>query len=248
MKETGGELLVSLKEITLGSKDFINPGIKPGHYALLTVSDQGTGMDEDLIKKIFDPFFTTKEIGKGTGMGLSVVHGIIKSMNGTIQVDSKPDIGTAFKVYLPVERNFCAKTNVNDNSTFEKGTENILIVDDEEGILLMEERMLSLMGYNSSSFVCSTEALEVFRSDPHRFDLVITDLSMPNLTGDRLSAEMIKIRPDIPILLCTGFSDDTCEDTLESIGIKRLLMKPIVMKDLSEKIREVLDDLNVRVL
>ena len=241
MEETGGELKVRLKEIKLGEYDILRPDMKPGIYACLTIADTGRGMDKELTQKIFDPFFTTKEKGKGTGLGLSVVHGIVTSMNGVIQVYSEPGEGTQFHVYLPVEKNFSEEQVIHSKIEIQGGTEQILLVDDEEAIISMEKRMLERLGYKVTSRFSSLEALEAFRANPDKFDIVITDMAMPNMPGDKLSAELTKIRPGIPVLLCTGFSENMSEEKAASLGIKGFLWKPIVMKDLAQKIREVLD-------
>ncbi len=241
MEKTGGELKVNLKEIELCKHDIIAPEMNPGVYACLSVADTGKGMDKKLIQKIFDPFFTTKEEGKGTGMGLSVVHGIVKDMGGAIQVYSEPDIGTEFKVYIPVETSSDEKQNVQTNNALKGGTEHILLVDDENIVTTVLKQMLERLGYQVTTRTSSIEALEAFRVNFDKFDLIITDMTMPNMSGDKLAAELIKIRPDIPILLCTGFSEAMSEEKASSIGIKGFLLKPIIMKDLSQKIREVLD-------
>ena len=241
MEETG-ELSVGLKEIWLGEHELIKPGMKPGLYACLTVSDTGLGMDKNMVEKIFTPFFTTKEQGKGTGMGLSVVHGIVKSMDGAIQVCSELGKGTDFHVYLPVEKESFAETVRQTKEPIRGGCERILLVDDEEAIIQMEQQMLERLGYQVVSHVNSLETLETFRADPDQFDMVITDMAMPNMSGDKLAAELIKIRPDIPILLCTGFSEKIPENEATLLGIKNVLMKPIAKKDLANKIREMLDD------
>ena len=241
MEETGGELKVSLKEVELGEHGIISPDMTPGVYACLTVADTGKGMDKNLIDKIFDPFFTTKGPGKGTGMGLSVVHGIVKSINGTIQVYSESGKGTQFHVYLPVEKSLSEKQETNSKTKIQDGNEQILLVDDDEAILSMEKRMLERLGYQVISRNSSLEALEAFRANPDKFDLIITDMAMPNMSGDKLSVELTKIRPGIPILLCTGFSESISEEKTTFLGITGFLMKPVVMKDLAQKIREVLD-------
>ncbi|MBT4506520.1 PAS domain S-box protein [Desulfobacula sp.] len=241
MEETGGELKVSLKEVELGEYDIITPDMTPGVYACLIVADTGVGMDKILTNKIFDPFFTTKEVGKGTGMGLSVVHGIVISMGGTIHVYSEPGKGTQFHVYLPVIKSAAEKPKIQTQVPIQGGTEQILLVDDEEAILSMEKRMLERLGYQVTSRTSSLEALEAFRSNPDKFDMIITDMAMPNMPGDKLSVELIKIRPDIPVLLCTGFSEAMSVEKAASLGIKGFLLKPIIMKDLAQKIREVLD-------
>ncbi|MCP4673857.1 MAG: PAS domain S-box protein [Desulfobacula sp.] len=241
MKASGGELTVSLKETQLGEHDVVTPDMLPGIYVCLSVADTGEGIDKFVIDKIFDPFFTTKEKGKGTGMGLSVVHGIVKSVGGVIQVYSEPGKETEFRVYLPVVENFSNKQSTISKTEIQDGTEHILLVDDEKNIIEMEKEMLELMGYQVTSHTSSIEALEAFRLDYDKFDLVITDMAMPNMSGDILSRELIKIHPDIPILLCTGFSEIMSEKDAASLGIKGFLLKPIEMKDLSYKIREVLD-------
>ena len=240
MQETGGELKISLKEIKLDEHDIITPGMIPGGYACLTIADTGMGMDKALIEKIFDPFFTTKEIGKGTGMGLSVVGGIVKGMNGAVKVYSRPNKGTEFHVYLPIAENPIEKQKVETKEQIQEGTERILLVDDEEYILIMVKQMLERLGYQVTSRISSIETLETFRADPHKFDMVITDMEMPNMSGDNLAVELTRIRPDIPILLCTGFSEIISEEKAASLGIKGFLMKPIVIKDLAQKVNEVL--------
>ncbi|MBU8910627.1 MAG: response regulator [Desulfobacterales bacterium] len=241
MEETGGELRVGLKEVELGEHDVISPDLEPGAYACLSVSDTGTGMSKDVIQKVFDPFFTTKEVGKGTGMGLSVVHGIVKGMGGSIHVYSEPEKGTEFKVYFPIEKSSFEKQSIQPEEPVLGGTERILLIDDEEAIITMEKQVLKRLGYQVTSRTSSIEALKAFQANPDRFDLVITDMAMPNMAGDKLSVELIKIRSDIPILLCTGFSENISEEKAASLGIMGFLFKPIVMKDLAQKIRGVLD-------
>ncbi len=241
MEDRGGELKVTLKEIESAEYDRITPDMLPGVYACLTVGDTGRGIDKNITEKIFDPFFTTKQKGKGTGMGLSVVHGIVKSMGGAVKVYSEPDKGSEFHVYLPVVKNVSEEQNSQTEEPIQKGTERILLVDDEEDIVIMAGEVLERLGYQVTSHTSSIEALEVFRTAPDQFDMVITDLAMPKMPGDKLSTELIKIRPGIPILLCTGFSETMSEENAASLGIKGYLIKPVVMKDLSRKIREVLD-------
>jgi len=242
MEETGGELKVSLKEMEFGTLDQINPNMAPGIYACLIVADTGVGMEKKLTDKIFDPFFTTKAIGKGTGMGLSVVHGIVTAIGGAIQVYSEPEKGTQFHVYFPIEEDSFEKQNIQTKTLIQGGTEKILLVDDEQAILTMEKRMLERLGYQVTSHTGSLEALEAFRANSNKFDLVITDMAMPNMPGDKLSTELTKIRPAIPVLLCTGFSENMSEERVASLGIKGFLLKPILMNDLAQKIREVLDE------
>ncbi len=242
MEENGGELKVNLEEIKLGEYDLINPDMSPGVYACLTIADTGKGITKHIMNRIFDPFFTTKEKGKGTGMGLSTVHGIVKRMNGEIQVYSEPGKGAEFHVYLPVVGNIFEKQDSNANEPIPGGSERILLVDDEASIIAMEKQALERLGYQVTSRISSIEALEAFSANPDNFDLVITDMSMPKMSGDKLANELIRIRPDIPILLCTGFSESMTDEKIKSIGIKGFLKKPIVIKDLAQKIQKTLDE------
>jgi len=241
MEDTGGKLKINFKEIELCKKDLPDPDMEPGPYACLTVADTGVGIDKEIKNKIYDPFFTTKGQGKGTGMGLSVIHGIVKSAGGTIQLYSNPGQETEFHVYLPVVRSAFEPQEPYTKKVVQRGTERILLVDDEDAIVLMEKQMLERIGYSVVSFTSSVDALEAFRADPDKFDLVITDMAMPKISGDKLASELTKIRSDIPILLCTGFSEKIPEKMAKSMGNKGLVMKPIVTKDLSARIREVLD-------
>ncbi|MBU4129794.1 MAG: PAS domain S-box protein [Proteobacteria bacterium] len=241
MEETGGKLFLSLKEVQLGRYDILSPDMSQGSYVCLVISDTGVGMTKAVSEQIFDPFFTTKERGKGTGMGMSVVHGIVKNMGGAIKVYSEPGKGTQFYVYFPLDNTASEKQTPLWIDPLPVGTEHILLVDDEIAIATMEKQMLERLGYQVTSHTNSMAALNAFRSCPDAFDLVMSDLAMPNMSGDKLSAELIKIRSDIPILLCTGFSDTLSEEKMASIGIHGLILKPIVGKDLSRKIREVLN-------
>jgi CheY-like chemotaxis protein len=172
-----------------------------------------------------------------------VVHGIVKNMNGAIQVYSEPAKGTQFNIYLPVVTSSSEKLEIHQmKEPIQGGIERILLVDDEDAVVTMEKLMLERLGYQVTSRTSSIDALEAFRANPNKFDLVITDMQMPNMSGDKLSVELARIRPDIPVLLCTGFSEVMSEEKAASLGINDFLLKPIVMKDLSQKIREVLDE------
>ena len=179
--------------------------LNDGPHVRLTVTDTGCGMDSETLAHIFDPYFTTKEVGEGTGLGLSVVHGIVKTHGGTITVESEPGKGTTFHVYFPVIEND-AETQEEDEEPLPTGNERILFVDDEQVLLHVAEEMLKQLGYDVVTQKSSVEALELFRAEPDRFDLVITDMTMPKMTGDQLARELMKIRSDIPIILYTGFS------------------------------------------
>ena len=217
--------------------------ILPGPYLKLTVRDTGIGMSPDVLARIFDPYFTTKEKAHGTGLGLSVVHGIIKSHGGSITVESKPGQGTAFHVYLPrmeYSKETGDKMAASPYKGIPTGHERILFVDDEQALVDIGRQMLEHLGYELITRTSSIEALELFKTEPDAFDLIITDMTMPNMTGDKLAKAMMKIRPDIPIILCTGFSERITEENAWEIGIRKLAMKPLAMRYLAEAIREVL--------
>ncbi len=197
-------------------------------------------MPEGVRERIFDPFFTTKERDKGTGMGLSVVHGIVKSHGGTITLDSKPGKGAVFEVYLPMIQTEIKPADQNDVSVI-GGSERILFVDDEKTLTDLGRQMLERLGYSVECRTSSIEALELFKSRPEHFDLVITDMTMPNLTGDRLTQEIMAIRADIPVILCTGFSEQISEESAKGLGIREFILKPLVMDRLAASVRAVLD-------
>ena len=241
MEETGGKLTITLKEVELAAEDLKDPAMIPGPHVCLTVADTGPGMEQSIIDRIFDPYFTTKEEGKGSGLGLAVIHGIVKNHGGYISVYSEPGRGAEFKVYLPVIKKQKETAKFETDTPIQKGTERILLVDDQDLIVDMERQMLERLGYHITARTSSIEALEAFRANPGKFDLVITDMTMPNMTGDKLAGEMIKIRTDIPIILCTGFSEMMSKEGAESLGLKGFLMKPVVLKKLSSVIRKVLD-------
>ncbi len=243
MQESGGEMIVKLKEVFLTKTDVKGQNIAPGDYVCLIVSDTGIGIDEDVQQKIYDPFYTTKEQGQGTGMGLSVVHGIVKSIGGDIQLISEPGKGSEFIVFFPKEKSSIESFPFKPDESLKKGSERVLLVDDEESVIIIVREILERLGYQVTSCNDSKDALDIFRKNSDRFDLVITDMAMPKMAGDQLSSELVSIRPDIPILLCTGFSETMSEQKAASLGIKGFLMKPIVIKALSNKLREVLDDI-----
>ncbi|MBF0119049.1 MAG: response regulator [Desulfobacterales bacterium] len=214
--------------------------LETGEYLHLTVSDTGHGMDENVKSHIFEPYFTTKPIGEGTGIGLSLVYGIVKNCGGLITVDSEQNKGSVFNIFLPKS----SAKDISENNNVEPiptGEGTILIVDDEIYIIEMEQSILELLGYEVFSSIDSQEALKAFLSAPDKFDLVITDQTMPKMSGFELSKEILKIRPDIPIILCTGFSEAMSEEKAKSIGIREYLTKPIFMKELAEAIKRQLN-------
>jgi CheY-like chemotaxis protein/anti-sigma regulatory factor (Ser/Thr protein kinase) len=241
MRKNGGKLEVRLAAIELDANDvrqFLD--VKPGPYLRLTVSDTGHGMDARIRERIFEPFFTTKEQGEGTGMGLSVVHGIVRSHGGVITVESNPGQGTTFHVDFPQIHGRKRKKISSKRKSCPPGTERILFVDDERPIADIYKQMLRHMGYEVVVKTSSLDALECFRQKPDQFDLVITDMTMPNMTGDILAGELIKVRPNIPIILCTGFSERMTKEEACSSGIKDFLFKPVTLDELAQAIRNVL--------
>ena len=243
MEETGGSLEIEMHNVALEEDSVtIDPELVPGNYVKVTVSDTGKGISPQIIDRIFDPFFTTKEVGKGSGMGLSVVQGIIKSCGGSISVESEPGKGTTANLFFPViegESVLESKPVVEESPT---GNERILFIDDEKSIVIMAREMLEQLGYQVETKMSPVEALELFRSKPDEFDLVITDMAMPKMTGDILVKKILTIRPDIPIILCTGFSERISEENADEVGIKAFLSKPLVMRKFAVTVRQVLDE------
>lgn len=241
MRETGGELEVSLAAANFDPEDF-EPALLPGPYVKLTVKDTGHGMEREVMDRIFDPYFTTKGPGEGTGMGLSVVHGIVANHGGSIGVRSKPGVGTTFEVFIPRIDHAPESNESEACEPLPVGTEQILLVDDEEIIVEMEQLMLERLGYQVTATTGSLEALEAFRAAPGRFDLVITDQTMPNMTGAELCKKLLSIRPDIPIILCTGFSDLVTPEKAQAMGIGAFMRKPPARRELARAIRRLLDE------
>ena len=242
VEEISGKISVRLREVSLSAQDLAGTPLEPGPYAMLFVSDTGCGIDPAIIEKIFDPYFTTKEQGKGTGLGLATVYGIVNDYKGNIKVSSEVGKGTTVSVYLPLKKRSAEVLPVEEVESYKTGDERILLVDDEVPIMQLEKQMLERLGYHVTSRSSSPDALETFRAAPDVFDLVITDMSMPNMTGDHLAKEIISIRQDIPVIICTGFSERINQESAAAIGIKGFLMKPIVRSEMAKMIRKVLDE------
>jgi len=220
----------------------IHPELKPGKYVKLSVEDSGQGISAEIKHKIFDPYFTTKQLSKGTGMGLSVVHGIITDHEGLISVFSEPGKGTTFDVYFPVlEKRHIQNIGIDKLQPLPAGYEHILLVDDEEQVVEMEQQMLEKLGYKVTTQTSSINALELFCSGPENFDLVITDLTMPEMNGYLLAEKIKKIRPNLPIILCSGYNEYGSEGKIEEMGISAFILKPVTMMELSKIARKVLD-------
>ncbi|MGD8210437.1 MAG: response regulator [Desulfobacterales bacterium] len=243
LQETGGKLEVILKETYLSyeqSQQMV--GMKVGRHLELTVKDNGHGMSPQVLERIFEPYYTTKEQGKGTGLGLSVIHGIIKNHGGDISVYSQAGVGSIFRVYLPVIDDIDMEIEAPETVSESNGNEHILLIDDEESILDIERRILERLGYSVTPITDSEAALKEFKARPDAFDLVITDMTMPKITGDRLAQSLMAINPHIPVILCTGFNEDISEEKALSMGIDKFVMKPIVKNELAYTIRTVLDN------
>jgi CheY-like chemotaxis protein/two-component sensor histidine kinase len=216
-----------------------------GKYLCLSVKDSGSGIPERIKDKIFEPYVTTKEVGKGSGLGLSVVYGIVQNFNGGITVDSSHNTGTMFKIYLPITDqavDIDEKAPVRFSSNL--GNKHILLVDDEESIVKLGERALETYGYRVTGLEDSTEALNVFKANPDDFDLVITDMAMPKMIGTALSQRILEIRPDIPIIICSGYSETLDKEKATDLNVSKFLDKPVLIADLIENVTELLETPN----
>lgn len=241
MRRSGGVLGIDLKHVAVDATHACDQtDLMPGSYLRLVVSDTGVGMDRQTKARIFEPFFTTKAPGEGTGIGLSVTHGIVKSHGGKIVVRSEPGKGSTFEVYIPTVKDF---ENHQEELplSLPTGNERILLVDDEEIVITATTEMLNNLGYEVVAVQHGSEAIKIFHSQPDRFQLVITDQTMPGMTGMRLAEEVLRVKPDIPIILSTGFSNKDVLIKALTIGISRILSKPFVLSELALSVREILD-------
>ncbi|OGQ94182.1 MAG: hypothetical protein A2521_05800 [Deltaproteobacteria bacterium RIFOXYD12_FULL_57_12] len=244
MRGKGGILRISLADAKIGLGDFRKTeGMKPGAYLHLQVSDTGCGMDESTLERIFEPYFTTKPEGEGTGFGLAVVHGIVTSHEGHIEVSSEPGVGTIFDIFLPrLPSDHESATKAPKGQTIPTGSERILVVDDDEEIVRMLQHLLTVLGYRVTHFVSSPQALQAFRKNPGEFDLVITDLTMPGLTGKELTRKLLAVRPGLPIILCTGYHAEISREQALALGIRDLVIKPFTMEEIATTVRKVLEN------
>ncbi len=242
MEEAGGELRVTIEEIVQKEDTFPGFELMPGQYICLKITDTGTGMDQETLKRIFEPYFTTKPRGKGTGLGLAVVHGIAKNLHGKIMAQSTVGKGTSFSVYLPK----IIKNEETDMKTLSitqlNGDERILLIDDERPILNIVGQVLSRFGYKVTAHNMSKDALKCFKESPYAFDLVITDMTMPEPSGDKLVIEIKKVRPELPVILCTGFSEKIANGRVSAVKPDKILMKPAGKDELLKSIRYLLDN------
>jgi signal transduction histidine kinase len=240
MEKKGGVLEVILGNADIQEADAAqHPDLRPGPYIKLTVKDTGHGISPEIKERIFDPYFTTKNKGEGTGLGLAVVHGIVKSHEGAISVESIPGKGSTFHVYFPRTREKTDTVKKQPPGRLPQGKESILFIDDDKVLAYMGKKALEHLGYRVDPKTDAPDALEKFLESPDKFDIIITDLTMPKMTGEKLAEEVMKIRPHIPIILCTGHSERIRD---ESLGIRKVLIKPLELDELARAIREVLDN------
>ncbi len=237
-----GRLDVRLKRVEV-SEAFAqdHPPLQAGPHVMMTVADTGYGMSAEVMDRIFEPYFTTKKQAEGTGLGLAVVHGIVKNHGGAITVESKLGQGTTFSVYLPAFDQHVVREKPSARPV-PRGSESILVVDDETALVKIFQRMLKSMGYRVQAFSSSPDALEAFQAAPDSYDLVITDMNMPHMTGIELTRALISLKPQIPVIVCTGFSEWITAEQVEALGIRAVIMKPVLKSQMAEAIRRVLDE------
>jgi len=241
MQEKGGKLEIVLRECDIENPGLSGMDLPEGAYAQLIISDTGCGMPEDIRKRVFEPFFTTRKPGEGTGMGLSVVHGIVTEMGGSIRVYSTKDQGTTFNIFLPICTEISIPQKEKPDKLMSGGNERILFVDDEPLQLGLAKDILGYLGYSVTAVNDSTEAWELFQKSPDSFDLLITDVTMPHMTGDILVEKIHNIQRDFPVLICTGFSERLSRERLNALGVQNFVMKPLLLREMAAKIRTALD-------
>jgi CheY-like chemotaxis protein len=243
MRERGGILTVSVDEVGYHDGTILNGHpLEPGSYIRLQVSDTGQGIRESIKNRILEPYFTTKSPDEGTGLGLSVVHGIVKKHGGHLTFSSEVNKGTTFQILFPKQLMRSVEEKVEPEQTAQGGTEQIWVLDDDNVIAMMVQKMLHSLGYGARAFTQGDRLIEEFKTNGDRVDLVITDMTMPNLTGVELARQLIDLRADIPIILCSGFNETIDEARAKEIGVREYLMKPVVMKELANVLRKVLDE------
>ncbi|MCP4687343.1 MAG: response regulator, partial [Desulfobacterales bacterium] len=242
MENNDGMIKIALTPVDVGDDEIeAYHDIAPGSYLKLTVSDTGCGMPPETISRIFEPYYTTKAPGEGTGMGLASVHGVVKDHGGTILVESAPGEGSSFHAFFPVIKDDIQTENL-DKETISSGDERVLFLDDEAPLVDIWDRMLSKLGYHVIGLTDPRDALDAFRANPYDFDIVITDMTMPGMTGEDFAREVIKIRPEIPVVLCTGFRKGFSEVNARAAGVKDFLLKPLTVMEMAQTIRKALDN------
>ena len=241
MQNGGGEITVSMDHTAFDGEDSPpDPGLEPGAYLKLVISDNGQGMAPEIVERIFEPYFTTKNMAVNTGMGLAVVDGIMHTHRGAISVSSQPQRGSTFEVYFPLLKTPAPGAKATSLEGLPRGQEHILFVDDEPQLSILQKMTLERLGYTVTAFSNSAAALDTFKQNPQGFDLVITDLTMPHVSGDRLAKEMKLIRPDLPVILCTGYNDEMSEGMQEQLGADAVLIKPVERAELARTLRRLL--------
>ena len=242
MSAEGGLLDISLTSVDINAGHLVQGETpQPGQYLKLSVRDTGHGIDPEILHRIFEPYYTTREKGAGTGLGLAVVHGIVKNHRGAIQASSQVGVGSTFDVYFPKVEDYSVESEAEPEEPVRGGNESILFVDDEPALEELGGRLLSGLGYEVVTRSSAWEALQLFKAKTMAFDLVITDMTMPQLTGEKLALEILRIRPEMPIILCTGFSEQINNERARSLGIRALVMKPFLKNEMARTIRRVLD-------
>ncbi len=242
MEQSGGVMTVELKPIVVGDADVAGSSdLQAGPYVKLSVADTGMGIESQNSNRIFEPFYTTKGVGKGTGMGLAVVHGIVKTLKGDIRFVSEFGKGTVFQVLLPrLDEEVVAEASIAQE--LPHGHESVLLVDDEPSLLKVSANMVRSLGYQVTAVQNPEDALELFARDPQAFDLLFTDQAMPGLSGFDLAQQALALRPDIPVILCTGYSDLVTGESALAAGIKAFINKPLSRQKIGETIRQVMDE------
>ena len=240
MEPDGGKLTITQKKTEVSPNDFrCRTNLEAGPYIRIDISDTGDGIPEEIRERIFEPYFTTKEVGKGSGLGLSVVHAIVQDLHGHIEFSSTPDKGTSFVIFLPITQT--ESTEDSNASATPAGSEHILIVDDQKSVVQMEQRMLDSLGYKTTAVTSPAQGLEFIRSNAGSIDLLLTDMAMPNMNGLKLIEQAQAYAPDLKIIICSGFMEDMNRETAQAFGIKGFLRKPVSIHELSTIIRNVLD-------
>ncbi|MFO7749246.1 MAG: PAS domain S-box protein [Desulfobacteraceae bacterium] len=244
MREEGGTMSISMDDVDLGKNQAGELQIPAGDYVKIDVTDTGCGMDSETLNKIFHPYFTTREHGQGTGMGLTVVYSIVTEHKGAVKVESRPERGSTFTVYLPAagEPKPPQGNDQNQSMTSARGSETIMVVEDEPGILESTTELLQDAGYRVKGYTGGKEALTAFCQTPGEIDLVMTDMTMPGMTGETLAKELLQRRPDLPVVMCTGYNENMSEAKALGMGIRRFIEKPVVNRSIAEIIRSVLDE------
>ena len=242
MSAEGGLLDISLSSVNIDAGHLVQgETLQPGQYLKLSVRDTGHGIEPEILHRIFEPYYTTREKGAGTGLGLAVVHGIVQNHHGAIQASSQVGLGSTFDVYFPKVEDYSVESEAEPEEPVRGGNECILFVDDEPALEELGGRLLSGLGYEVVTRSSAWEALQLFKAKTMAFDLVITDMTMPQLTGEKLALEILRIRPEMPIILCTGFSEQINNERARSLGIRALVMKPFLKNEMARTIRRVLD-------